>query len=263
MAQAVPPIAGRHLPLYGQTAARIAEDLRSAGADAGDRLPSERALSERYAVSRVTVRAALKELEEQRVVLASASRGWFVGEGFDAAAGQPRWNSATRLHAPGGPRVLGFADFAARHGLSIRARVLSHEVRSASLQESERLRVAPGASLFDLVRVRSLDDLVVVIERNRLPLSLCPSLADADFARASLYATLRDADPPQLPTMAEYSLEARRAAPRECELLEMDPEIPLLVAEQLAFNQDGRPLEWTVATYRGDRYRFSASLAGT
>jgi GntR family transcriptional regulator len=36
--------------------------------------------------------------------------------------------------------------------------------------------------------------------------------------------------------------------------------VPLLVATQLAYNQDGRPLEYTVAAYRGDRYRFTATI---
>ncbi|NED85559.1 GntR family transcriptional regulator, partial [Streptomyces sp. SID11233] len=31
-------------------------------------------------------------------------------------------------------------------------------------------------------------------------------------------------------------------------------------ATQLAFNQEARPLELTVAIYRGDRYRFRASI---
>ena len=41
------------LPLYERVAARLWDDLRSSGARPGDRLPSERLLTERYGVSRV------------------------------------------------------------------------------------------------------------------------------------------------------------------------------------------------------------------
>ena len=100
----------------------------------------------------------------------------------------------------------------------------------------------------------------MVSEHNLVPLHLCPELPDVDFTRASLYATLREAHPPQLPRVADYSVEARRPSERERALLEVDETVPLLVATQLAYNQDGRPLEYTVAVYRGDRYRFTASI---
>lgn len=68
------------LPLYERTAARLLDDLRAAAARPGDRLPSERAMVTRYAVSRVTLRAALAQLEARGVVRPSSSRGWFVAE---------------------------------------------------------------------------------------------------------------------------------------------------------------------------------------
>lgn len=239
------------LPLYGRTAAALLADIRAGGAQPGDRLPSERALTERYAVSRVTLRAALKELQKRRLVKSSASRGWFVGHDVTGVATAP---------SAGGPAVQGFADFAEAHGLATATRVLSSKVRPSTVEEAVRLRVAPGAPLFVLRRIRFLDGLVVVIEHNRLPLHLCPALAETDFEHASLYATLRRADLPQLPRIADYAVEARAPEDQECELLEIETMVPLLVATQLSYNQHGRPLELTVAAYRGDRYRFTASI---
>jgi GntR family transcriptional regulator len=57
-------------------------------------------------------------------------------------------------------------------------------------------------------------------------------------------------------------VEARHPNAQEIELLEVDDTVPMLVATQVAFNQHDRPLEWTIATYRGDRYRFRASITG-
>ena len=156
--------------------------------------------------------------------------------------------------------VQRFADYAVEHGLTTHARVLESGVRPATVAEAEMLRIGPGAELFEMRRLRFLDGLVVVLEHNRLPLALCPALATADFTTESLYATLRQADPPQLPRVADYSVHARQPRPVECSLLEVDDRIPLLEATQLAFNQDGRPLELTIATYRGDRYRSRASI---
>ncbi|WP_394437626.1 GntR family transcriptional regulator [Streptomyces sp. SGAir0957] len=242
------------LPLYERTAARLLDDLRAAAARPGDRLPSERALVERYAVSRVTLRAALAQLETRGIVRPSSSRGWFVAElGLlpDAAM------ASTAAVAP---QVQGFADYAQANGLTTAGKVLSATVRPATVSEAEQLRIAPGADLFDLHRLRSLDGLLVVLEHNRLPLAVCPALAETDFSTASLYATLRAANPPQLPRVADYSVEARHPTPREMELFGIGDTMPMLVATQLTSNQESRPIELTVQVYRGDRYRFRASI---
>jgi GntR family transcriptional regulator len=245
--------AGTSAPLYSQIAARLAADLVAGDARANDRLPSERVLSEHYRVSRVTVRAALTELAERGVVTSSAARGWFVVE-------LPQDPAAEPARSVPGHTVQGFADYALKHGLTTRSVILERRVRPCVVAEAELLRIAPGADLFEMRRLRYLEGLLVVLEHNRLPLGLCPALASTDFAAASLYATLRQAKPPQLPRVAEYSVEARQPTAEDRRLLEAHDGIPMLVATQLAFNQAGRPLELTVATYRGDRYRFQASI---
>jgi GntR family transcriptional regulator len=232
------------LKLHEQVAARLWDDLQAAAARPGDRLPSERTLAEQYGVSRVTVRTALQTLAEQGGVKADASRGWFVG-GEEPQA----------LH------VQGFADYARLNGLETSARVLESTVRPSSVAEAETLRIAPGAEVFELRRLRSLEGLVVVLEHNRLPLAACPALVEADFRDASLYATLLAADPPQVPRTADYSVEARTPTDEEQQLLEIDAATPALVATQLTFNQHQRPLELTIQVYRSDRYQFRASIA--
>lgn len=153
--------------------------------------------------------------------------------------------------APAAPQVQGFADYAQANGLTTTGKVLSSTVRPATVSEAEQLRIAPGADLFDLRRLRFLDGLLVVLEHNRLPLAACPALAETDFRTASLYATLRAADPPQLPRIADYSVEARHPMPHEIELFEIGETMPMLVATQLTSNQESRPIELTVQVYRG------------
>lgn len=266
-------------PLAQRTADRIVADLVAGGARTGDRLPSERVLSATYRVSRVTVRAALADLEQRHLVSPSPSRGWFlqVAPGWEGPApgdGHPHALSAVaagpladagghgRVAAARSARadVQGFADFARSRGLVARARVLEQRVRPATVEEAAALRTAPGVPLFELRRLRSLEGLVVVWEHNLLPLSVCPALPDVDFATGGLYATLRSADPPVHPRVADYSVEARTATDAERELLQIDGPVPLLVARQLSYDQRGRPVELTTAAYRGDRYRFTASI---
>ena len=237
---------GQSLPAW--TADRLWSDVVAGRARSGDRLPSERALAERYGVSRVTVRSALGDLAGRGLVSVSPARGWTVEVDTGPVADDV------------GHTVQGFADYAAERGLAARSAVLAQGTRAATVVEAERLQVAPGSRLFAMRRLRFLDDVVVALEVNRLPLALCPALATTDFHHASLYAVLRRNDPPQLPRVADYSVEARYADAEERALLEIEGEVPMLVADQLTYNQQGRALEWTTQVFRGDRYRFRASI---
>ncbi|MCL2553441.1 MAG: GntR family transcriptional regulator, partial [Actinomycetia bacterium] len=133
------------LPLYAQVATRLWADLAAHGAQVGDRLPSERTLATRYAVSRVTLRAALTELSARGMVESAAARGWFVTRHAAVPAPAPAEvetpdTAGRRAHA-----VEGFADYAAKHGLTTSSRVLHSTVRPATVSEAERLRIGPGA----------------------------------------------------------------------------------------------------------------------
>jgi GntR family transcriptional regulator len=236
------------VPLYEQVAARLWEDLRKSGARRGDRLPSERVLTERYRASRVTLRSALVLLADRGAVQAAASRGWFV-------AGEVTTATSTS-------HVEGFADYARKHRIPISTTMLLSRVRPCTVREAQRLRIAPGEDLFEMRRLRSLNGMVVVLEHNRLPLAICPALADTDFTHASLYATLLTADPPQIPRRAEYSVEARPPNRQERRALELEgTSVPVLMARQLTYSQHGHPLELTDQAYRGDRYQFRGVIA--
>jgi GntR family transcriptional regulator len=235
------------VPLYERVAGTLWEDLRASGARSGDRLPSERVLTERYAVSRVTLRSALTLLASLGAVQAAPSRGWFVAGEVAAATAAAH--------------VEGFADYARKHRIPTSTTVLLSRVRAATVREAQRLRIAPGEDLFEMRRLRALNGMVVVLEHNRVPLALCPALADTDFTRESLYATLLTADPPQIPRRAEYAVEARPPSREEKRVLELSgTSVPVLMARQLTYSQHGHPLELTDQAYRGDRYQFRASI---
>lgn len=236
------------LTLYERVASQLWEDLRGSGARPGDRLPSERVLTERYHVSRVTMRSALNALAVRGAVESAASRGWFV-------TGEVTATSPTA-------HVQGFADYAKLHHLTTKSKILMSRVRACTVREAQQLHIAPGTELFEMRRVRSLDDMVVVLEHNRLPLPLCSALATTDFTKSSLYETLLTANPPQIPRSAEYAVEARPPNKEELRVLDLHgSSVPVLLARQLTLNQHQEPLELTDQAYRGDRYQFRATIA--
>ena len=65
-------------PLYEQLKNAIKEDIQAQIYRPGDRMPSEAELEEKYQVSRITVRRAVKELCEEEILVRKQGKGTFV-----------------------------------------------------------------------------------------------------------------------------------------------------------------------------------------
>ncbi len=241
----------RDAPLYQQVADRILNEL-GPSLTAGTRLPSERVLCERFDVSRVTLRSALNVLAQDGILSSAAARGWFVTTS----------PARSRAGGPDRSRLMGFSDLARTLGQVTSATVLEATTRPSTIDESEQLVIVPGSPVFVLRRLRCLEGIIIAVDRSCLPLSLCPDLPSHDFSTASLYEVLRSAPDPVLPTVADYAVEAVAASEEEAQLLDLPAGVPLLVARQQTRDQHGRPCELGRTSYRGDRFRFRASLGG-
>ncbi len=228
---------------HQQVARAIAGQIAGGALQPGDRLPGERALRERFGVSRATVRRALASLSADGLVEAHPGRGSFV--------------AADPLGEP--PEVLtSFTAMGAERGLVASAQVLAAEVVPATLDESEAFGIAPGAELFVLERLRLLDGHAVAIDRSRVPLARAPGLPAVDFTSASLYAALDAAGAG--PSRAEYAMQAVGADARQARLLGVPPGAPLLRTTTRSTDARDTVVELGEMHYRGDRYRYRATL---
>jgi GntR family transcriptional regulator len=109
-----------------------------------------------------------------------------------------------------------------------------------------------------LDRVRLLDGLPVAIDRSLVPEARVGGLLERDWTTASLYRAFEDAG--CAPTRADYVVQAAGADEAEARSLGLPVGAPVLRGDQLTFDQGGRPIELCRLTYRGDRYRFRATL---
>jgi GntR family transcriptional regulator len=230
-------------PRYLRVGEQLAAELAGDGRPPGWRLPPERALAEHFGVSRVTLRRAMVEMERAGT-LARDGRGWTV--------------AGPRVGEPPN-ELMSFTQMAVARGLRASARVLTVRFRAATLDESDILGIAPGADVFELERLRSMDDVPILIDRSLIPRGLVPGIDGVDFAEASLYGVLEDRFGIR-PTRARFAVEAVPADPRAAHLLDLDQGRPLLRCRQVTEDASGRTVESCEMRYRGDRYRFRATL---
>ncbi len=224
--------------------ARLLHELDSGVFVAGGRLPGERELSERLAVSRATLRAALAELEANGKVQRHAQRGWFVPP-------QPIGEPPSTLQS--------FSEMAFARGLTPNTEVTQRLVRAATLVEAQALRVAPASPVLQLDRLRGMEDTIMCFDVVVLPGHYLDALRDVDFTNVSLYDTLWTECGVSIYRSA-YTLTASVADARMAALLRMRTGDAVLIGEEVAYNDDGLPVLLGHNTYRGDAYRFQADL---
>jgi GntR family transcriptional regulator len=230
--------------LWERVHGALADDIEHGRLPPNARLPSERDLSRRFAVSRVTVRRALAELAREGRVTTSTGLGWFV--------------RAAQVEEPPN-ELVSFRRMGESLGLPVTARVLLAQHRQATLDEAAALSIAPGAELIELERLRFLDGVPIVIDCSLIPAARAPTLLEHDFTRESLYDALAESHG-IIAASADYVVQARAADDHAAELLDLEPGEPVLAAEQLTIDIARRPFQLSRMTYRGDRYRFRTTL---
>lgn len=232
------------VPLYHQLKTILLKDIQTGRWKPDDRLPTESDLERIYAVSKITVRQALRELADSGYVRREQGRGTFVA----------------RLQLKQGPRALSsFTEEMRRHGLRSGSRILRSSVVPADNAVAEKLALPRGTRVFLLKRLRLADGKPMGIQTAYIPLHLAPGLQDEPLENASLYHILHSKYGLQ-PAYAHEEHSAVLVGRDEARLLGVRPGRPALAAERLTCLQDGHPIEFVTAIMRGDRYRVILDL---
>jgi GntR family transcriptional regulator len=113
-----------------------------------------------------------------------------------------------------------------------------------------------------LHRLRMANAEPIAIEQVWIPLSRFPGIDKIDFARASLYETLKERFGVKIGS-ANETIEAKGAIKEESALLEIAPRSSLLVVSRTLLDVDGRAVELAHSLYRGDRYRAVLTIPAT
>jgi GntR family transcriptional regulator len=237
-------------PLYKQVKDRLLELLSDGTVPPMGKLASERELVERYGVSRITVRQAMREL------VAEGHLRSHPGKGFYATG---------RASAPAFELELlrSFTATAERHGFRPGSRLLTGEVVPADERLAVALHARIGEPVVSLRRLRLLDNQPVAIAHDWMLAVSVPNLLRLDWhsGNRSLYDELRHRYR-LLPEQGETLLSARLAEGDEADLLELRDPAPVLVVEQIAHSRDGTPINATTSVHHPTRYPLRLEQSG-
>lgn len=235
MSKALPRRLSRGSP-KGEQLREILEGL-VATLGPGSPLPSERALAERYAVARMTVRGELDRLVAEGLAYRVHGRGTFAAE--------PRVAQAVALSS--------FTEDMRARGMTPGSAVLAQEVLPAPPLVARKLQLAPDAAVIRVERLRTADGVPMALERAHLPEARFPGLARADFAAASLYELLEGELEVALGAGDQHVVAVPLDA-GEAGLLEVATGAPGLLFDTVVRDTADYPVYHATSLFRGDRY---------
>ena len=204
--------------------------------DLEDRLPPEPQLADDYAVSRQTVREAIRRLQEARLLRRERGRGTFVAD--------------RELVQPLGVVYSLFRNVEAQ-GVSQTSdvRVLD---RRRDARVAARLAIPEDADLIYLERLRRADGTPLALDRVWMPASVAAPLLNADFRHTALYDELARRCSLRIDDGWER-LRAVVPSRAEREMLGLTASIAAFGIDRVGRAQ-GRTVEVRTTLVRGDRY---------
>lgn len=233
------------VPLYVQIAESLLERIRVGELVPDERLPSERELSKSLNVSRMTLRAALRVLDNKGLLVRRPGDGTYVAK--------PKIERQAAKLVP-------FTETMRSRGYQANARLIVFERRLAEVSIASKLKVPVSAPVYYFQRLRLINKEPVLLETCTMPIYRFPNFEVHDLEKRSVYEIV-ETEYEVAPHHSEQSLEAVSATEFEAELLGIEPGTPLMLERRLAFDKDDNPLEYGHDLYRGDRFRFTTETA--
>lgn len=230
------------IKLHEQARRRIEQLIEERAIKSGERIPTETELATELKVSRTTIRSALKVLEQEGKIERTAGRGTILR--------QPRLGQLLG-------KLLGFGDEMKLRGLTPSTRLIEITQMMPSAPVKALLRL-DDELLWRLRRVRCANGEPIAVETCSIPQSALTEQEAADLGNGSLYELL--AQHGRAPVRGEQSVQAGLADAEEASFLNIEAGRPVLRFERLSFDENDRPIEFVMSTYRGDKYSFYTVL---
>jgi len=229
------------VPLYHQAARVLEQAIKDGRLPRGSKLDSELDLAERLGISRPTMRAAIKQLVDKGLLVRRRGIGTMV-------APKPVRQAVA---------LTSLYDDLKQAGREPRTRILAFEEAPCPPDVAEHLGLGPTDPVlrFDRLRIAGSDPIALMY--NVIPLGLL-EIEKEDLERTGLYDLFRGSG--IAPHVATQRVGARKAGAEEAELLEIEPGDPVLTMTRIAYDTNGRPIEYGSHRYPAESYWFEMML---
>ena len=229
---------GSSIPLYKQLYQVIEKQIADGVLKAGDQILTEAELSEKYGVSRITVRKALALLVEADILVKRQGVGAFVAE--------------KKIHRRI-EGIMGFTQNCVAEGKTAGAHLLAAELVDPSVVDIENLHLKSKEKVIRILRLRLSDGVPVILEENRF--SQRYAFLMGEDLTTSIYQMLSDHGISLIHGTSE--IEICYADSEISRLLEVPEGEALLLTKNLVFNELNEPVHTCKNIINLSRYKMT------
>ncbi|MCX9156073.1 phosphonate metabolism transcriptional regulator PhnF [Niveibacterium sp. 24ML] len=227
---------GSGVAVWRQIESALTEDIRQQVFAAGERLPNETELAERFGVNRHTVRRALGVLERGGLIRVEQGRGTFVQDyAIDYTIGK-----RTR-----------FSQNMASLGLASSMALLRTAELTAPSDIAKALGLRRGAKLVQIVTVGHAEGRPINISTSSFSAARFAGIGERVRELGSITRALAEYAVDDY-TRGETKVTARLPDNETARVLSQARTRPVLQVESINFDSDGEPLQHSTACFSGD-----------
>lgn len=236
-------VLNRKLPLWYQVSQSLRASILGRRPDAPLRLPTEDDLAAHYGVSVLTMRQALKELEDEGLISRHRRRGTFI---------EPTARRGTPV------KLLGSVDAIVAQQSGERTAVLQHGPAGLPPGIAEHMPDVTEAMAYRRLRCDEQGEPTNWAENYVRP-EIAAGIDLADLARWPMTKVLRDVLGVRISRITD-TVEARLADPETARLLRVPLLSPILHYTGVTYDETGRVVDVVLIHYRGDRFSFTVTM---
>lgn len=232
-------------PMYLQVKNFLIEKIENNVYKEQEKLPSERELSEKFQISRMTARNAITELVNEGYAYRDGVRGTFVSKK------KVKRNFVT---------LDGFSRYLKQSGVTdVKTKVVEFSYIEADSWLSSKLNVPIGSGCYKLIRVRIGNDEPMAVEHTFINGAFTEGLLQYDFSKESLYHIL-DTKYSCMPKRSVNTLEMCYFNNFDANLLEVKNGTPGFITKGKSYDEFDNVIEYVEIYNRGDLFKFTYEL---
>ena len=205
----------------------------------GDALPSELQLCKIFSCNRDELRKAIAKMIGEGILFSVHGVGTFL---------------APQKFEENSSYYVGFTSFWQKNGHRSSSKILKFVKTGANLKTANMLGIPLGSNVYELKRVRLIDDVLVSIETSFLEESCCPDLLTCNFnGTTSLYQILKEKYGLSVVNQ-QQTIRTTKLRADEADLLCLKEGDPAFYITAVGLTETGICIERSISISRADRF---------
>ena len=232
----------KYLKIYQQ----LREEILHQDTPSNAQLPDEISLTKKFHCSRMTVKKALDMLVDEGLIYRKRGQGTFI---------MPQVEQKHKIIVPERD-IQGLTKISKQSHAQVRSEIIHFKLEFATKSISEKLQIPESSPIYNIFRLRIIDDKPYVLEQTYMSTGLISGITE-EILHHSIYSYIENTLKLRIASAMKI-LRASISTESDQKYLHLSPTEPIFEVEQIAYLDNGTPFEYSISRHRYDLFEFSS-----